>query len=168
MEQEYEDYEEFGKSKSQVKRELLELQALGKQLVALPEKHLINIPVSDRLREAVIAAKSMKKIALSRQLKFIGSLMKDEDEVSIRSALEKTHKPHKDEVNEFHEVEQWRDHLLQGDQDLLNELANKFESFERQHVNQLIRNAKKEKIQNKPPKSARLLFKYLSELQEGN
>ncbi len=165
MEQDYEEYEEFGKSKSQVKRELLSLQALGKQLVSLPEKHLIHIPVSEKLREAIMAAKSMKKIALSRQLKFIGGLMKDEDEVAIRSALEKTHKPHKEEVEQFHEVEQWRDYLLQGDQDLLNELANKFESFERQHVNQLIRNAKKELANNKPPKSSRLLFKYLAELQ---
>ncbi len=167
MEQEYEDHEELGKSKSQVKRELLELQALGKQLVSLPEKHLVNIPVSDKLREAVIAAKSMKKIALSRQLKFIGSLMKDEDEELVRSALGKTHQPHKDEANEFHEVEQWRDHLLQDNQDLLNELAEKFENFERQHVNQLIRNAKREQAQNKSPKSARLLFKYLAELKNG-
>lgn len=165
MEEDYDDYEVLGKSKSQVKRELQELQVLGKQLVTLPEKHLVHIPVSDKLREAVIAARSMKKIALSRQLKFIGSLMKDEDEALIRTALQKTHKPHKEEVEQFHEVEQWRDYLLRGDQDLLNDLANRFENFERQHVNQLIRNAKKEQANNKPPKSSRLLFKYLAELQ---
>ena len=44
----------------------------------------------------------------------------------------------------------------------------KFEQFERQYVGQLIRNAKKEQTQNKPPKSARLLFKYLSELQQNS
>lgn len=166
MEQEYEDYEELGKSKSQIKRELLELHALGKQLTELPDKHLISIPISDRLREAIVAAKKMKLAALKRQLKFIGSLMQDEDEGLIRSALEKAKKPHKEEVEQFHEIEQWRDHLLQGDQDLINDLANKFENFERQHVNQLIRNAKKEHEKNKPPKSSRLLFKYLVELQK--
>ena len=165
MEQDYDDYEEFGKSKSQVKRELRELHDLGKQLVELPSAHFLQVPVSDKLREAVIAAKKMKLAASKRQLKFVSGLMQEEDEVAIRTAMEKLRKPHKQEVEQFHEIEQWRDALLEGNQDLANELANKFENFERQHVNQLIRNAKKEQANNKPPKSARLLFKYLSELQ---
>jgi ribosome-associated protein len=163
MEQDYE--EELGKSKSQVKRELHALHDLGKQLVELPDKHMEQVPVSDKLRDAIVAAKKMKLAALKRQLKFIGGLMQEEDETAIRSALEELRKPHKQEVEQFHEVEQWRDHLLQGDQDLINDLAEKFEGFERQRVNQLIRNAKKEQSNNKPPKSARLLFKYLAELQ---
>lgn len=165
MEQDYDDYEEFGKSKSQIKRELRELHDLGKQLVELPDAHFLQVPVSDKLREAVIAARKMKLAALKRQLKFIAGLMQTEDEAAIRSALEKLRKPHKQEVEKFHEIEKWRDLLLEGNQDLVNELANKFENFERQHVNQLIRNAKKEQASNKSPKSARLLFKYLSELQ---
>jgi ribosome-associated protein len=163
MEQEYE--EEFGKSKSQVKRELHALHDLGKQLSELPDAHLNHVPLSDKIREAITAAKKMKLTALKRQLKFIGGLMQEEDEVAIRTALEKLRKPHKQEVEQFHEVEQWRDLLLQGDQALFNDLAEKFEDFERQRVNQLIRNAKKEQANNKPPKSARLLFKYLAELQ---
>jgi ribosome-associated protein len=159
------NHEFLTKSKSQIKREMHELQVLGKQLVELPSKQLVHIPISDSLREAIVDAKTMKLAALKRQIKFIGGLMSDEDEESIRKALDKLQQPHKEEVSKFHEVEQWRDHLLQGDQDLLNELANKFESFERQYVSQLIRNSKKETANNKPPKSARLLFKYLTELQ---
>lgn len=90
-----------------------------------------------------------------------------EDEVAIRFALDKADKPHKEEVDKLHKLEQWRDNLLQGDQDLFNELLGRFEDFDRQYVNQLIRNAKKEHKLSKPPKSSRLLFKYLSELQEG-
>lgn len=160
------DLEDLPKSKSQVKRDLHELKMLGEKLISLPDKQFINIPVSDKLRDAIVAARSMKHGALSRQLKFIGSLMKDEDGSLIRSAMEKSQQPHKDEVNEFHELEQWRDNLLQGDQVLINELADKFVNFERQYVNQLIRNSKKEQSLSKPPKSARLLFKYLSELQD--
>ncbi len=165
MEQDYDDYEEFGKSKSQVKRELQELHDLGKQVIGLPDAHFLQVPVSDKLREAVTAAKKMKLAALKRQLKFVSGLMQKEDEVAIRTALEKLRKPHKQKVDQFHEVEQWRDSLLEGNQELISELADKFENFERQHVNQLIRNAKKEQTNNKAPKSARLLFKYLSELQ---
>jgi len=163
MEQEFDD---LPKSKSQVKRELHELQSLGKQLVALPDKDFINIPVTDKLRDAIHAAKAMKHGALSRQLKYIGSLMPDEDEMAIRKALEILQKPHQKGVDKFHEVEEWRDRLLQGDQILVDELAEAFENFERQYVNQLIRNSKKELKLEKPPKSARLLFQYLSKLQQ--
>lgn len=137
------DLEELPKSKSQIKRELHELQALGKQLVALPGKQLANIPISDKLRDAIVAARSMKHGALSRQMKFVGNLMPNEDVASIRMALDKLQQPHKDEIKAFHELEQWRDRLLQGDQALLDELVNKFDNFERQHVSQLIRNAKR-------------------------
>lgn len=158
------DFEVLPKSKSQIKRELHELQALGKRLVELSDKQLVHIPVSEKLRDAIVAAKPMKHGALSRQIKFIGNLMPNEDVNSIRLALDKLQQPHKDEVSAFHELEQWRDRLLQGDQDLIDELANRYENFERQHVSQLIRNAKKEQGMSKPPKSARLLFKYLTEL----
>ncbi len=165
LEQEFDD---LPKSKSQVKRELQALQALGKQLVELPDKQLIDVPISDKLRDAILAAKTMKHGALSRQFKYIGNLMPNEDEASIRKALDKSQQPHKDAINAFHVLEEWRDRLLQSDQALLDELALKFNELERQYVGQLIRNAKKEQTQNKPPKSARLLFKYLSDLQQSS
>ena len=158
------DVEEQPKSKSQIKRELRELQALGKQLVELPQKQLVDIPVSDKLRDAVVDAKILRHGAIRRQLQYIGKLMVKEDEASIRSALYKLQQPNRDEVNAFREVEQWRDQLLRDDYDLLDELTNRFTNFDRQHIRQLIRNAKKEQELNKPPKSARLLFKYLTEM----
>jgi len=157
--------EDLPKSKSQIKREMHELQALGKELVELPAKQLVDIPLSEKARDAIVAARSFKHGAIRRQLQYIGCLMPKEDEDAIRTMLHKLQQPHKDEVKAFHQIEQWRDQLLQDDQDLLNELANKFENFDRQHIRQLIRNAKKEQELNKPPKSSRLLFKYLTEIQ---
>lgn len=157
--------DELPKSKSQIKREMHELQALGKQLVELPPKQLVGIPISDKLRDAIVVARSLKHGAIRRQLQYIGSLMQKEDEASIRTMLHKLQQPHKGEVKAFHQLEQWRDQLLQGDQILLDELVNKFTNFDRQHIRQLIRNAKKEQDMSKPPKSARLLFKYLTENQ---
>ncbi|HIF50455.1 MAG TPA: DUF615 domain-containing protein [Thiotrichaceae bacterium] len=161
-----EDLEDLPISKSQIKRDLHDLKILGKSLINLPEKKFMHIPISDKLREAIVSARTMKHGALARQLKFIGSLMQDEDDIAIRSALEKADQPLKEEVEKFHQLEQWRDNLLQGDQELLNELVEKFENLERQHVNQLIRNAKKEYKLSKSPKSSRLLFKYLTEMQD--
>jgi ribosome-associated protein len=157
--------EDLPKSKSQIKREMHDLQALGKQLVELSPRQLVDIPLSEKVRDAIVAARSLKHGAIRRQLKYIGSLMPKEDEASIRTMLHKLQQPHKDEIKAFHQLEQWRDQLLLGDQDLLNELASKFVNFDRQHARQLIRNAKKEQEKNKPPKSARLLFKYLTEMQ---
>ncbi len=156
--------EDLPKSKSQIKREMHELLALGKQLVELPTKQLVDIPLSEKIRDTIVAAKTLKHGAIRRQLQYIGRLMQKEDEESIRTMLHKLQQPHKDEVRAFHQLEQWRDQLLLGEQDLLNELAIKFENFDRQHVRQLIRNAKKEQELNKPPKSARILFKYLTEM----
>jgi len=157
--------QDLPKSKSQLKREMHGLQALGKQLVELPPRQLVDIPISDKLRDAIVSARSLKHGAIRRQLQYIGSLMPKEDEASIRTMLHKLQQPHKDEARAFHELEQWRDQLLLGDHDLLNELANKFDNFDRQHVRQLIRNEKKEHEQKKSPKSSRLLFKYLAEIQ---
>ncbi len=159
------DIEEQEKSKSKIKREMHELQALGKQLVGLPHKQLVNIPISDKLKRAVIAAKTLKRGAIRRQLQYIGKLMPKENEASIRTALNELQQSHKEEVDAFHEVERWRDQLLLGDQDLLNELATRFMNFDRQHITQLIRNATREQEQKKSPNSARLLFKYLIRVQ---
>ncbi len=162
-----EQEEDLPKSKSQIKREMHELQALGKQLVELPPKQLVDIPLSEKIRDAIVAAKTLKHGAIRRQLQYIGRLMQKENEESIRTMLHKLQQPHKDEVRAFHQLEQWRDQLLQDDQDLLNELAIKFEKF-RPSTRQTIDTKCKRKEQelNKPPKSARLLFKYLTEMQE--
>lgn len=154
------------KSKSQVKRELQELQALGKQLTNVPNKQLVDFPLSEKLRDAILAAKTMKQGALSRQLKYIGGLMPDEDIDAVRVALNTLNKSHQDEVDQYHQIEIWRDRLLEGDEIVFDELMDSFASFDRQHVNQLLRNAKNEQRLSKPPKSARMLFKYLAEIQE--
>ena len=106
------DNEEQEKSKSQIKREMHELQVLGQLLVKLPAKQLVDIPISDKLRDAVIATKSLKHGAIRRQLQYIGSLMSEEDDASIRTMLHKLEQPHKDDVKEFYQLEQWRDQLL--------------------------------------------------------
>ena len=156
------------KSKSQVKRELHALHDLGRDLVELPGKALQKIPLSDETREAIVEAKRLKMEALRRKLKHIGKLMRDEDADSIQIALDKLRQPHEKEISEFHEVEGWRDSLLAGDDAVLGELCGRFVNIDRQHLRQLVRKAKKEQDLNKPPKSARVLFRYLKELSESN
>jgi ribosome-associated protein len=153
------------KSKSQIKRELLALQELGRELLDLSGKNLYQVPVSVALREAVLAAKHFKKEALRRQLQLIGALMRDEDAEAIRQALATLRQPLQREVQVFHEIESWRDALLAGDAGLLEKLCHRYPDIDRQHVRRLVRNAGKEQKLNKPPRAARDLFRYLKELQ---
>ncbi len=153
------------KSKSQVKREMQALRDLGRDLIELPEANLNKLLLSDRVHDAVIDAKGFKREALRRQVQHIGVLLRSEDIDVIRRELEGLSKPHREEVQAFHQVEQWRDALIAGDASLLEELITRFQEIDRQYLRHLIRNARKEREANKPPKSARLLFRYLSDLQ---
>lgn len=153
-------------SKSQIKRELQELKDLGKELTELPLKDLEKLNLSERLYEQVVKAHGLKLGALKRQIGFIGGLMVDEEHEEIKKNLDKIRQSHNGEIKQFHQIEQWRDQLLAGDNAIMTDLRNQFENFDTQHVRQLVRNAAKETAQNKPPKSARLLFKYLQQCQE--
>jgi len=161
----YEDDFEDENSKSQIKRELLELKELGKELLKLPVKDLDKLDLSERLYEALIKAHGMVKGALKRQTGTIGGLMVYEDHEAIKLKIEKIKQEHNGQVREFHQLELWRDELLAGDNDVMAVLRNQFEEFDMQHVRQLVRNANKEAKLEKPPKSSRLLFKYLQHCQ---
>lgn len=152
-------------SKSQIKRELLALKELGKDLLKLPVKDLDKLDLSERLYDALIKAQDMVKGALKRQIGTIGGLMVHEDHESIKLKMDQIKQTHNGQVKEFHQLEQWRDELLAGDKDVMTVLRNQFDDFDMQHVRQLVRNANKESTQNKAPKSARLLFKYLQQCQ---
>ena len=160
---EYEFAEE--KSKSQIKRELQALKDLGKELLTLPVKDLDRLELSERLYESLIKAQGMSHGALKRQIGFIGGLMVHEDYESIKQNIAKITQAHNGEVKAFHQLEQWRDELLAGDDQVMTVLRNQFVDLDIQHNRQLVRNANKESTQNKPPKSARLLFKYLQGCQ---
>ncbi|MBL1320688.1 MAG: DUF615 domain-containing protein [Methylophaga sp.] len=160
----YEDEWEFEKSKSQIKRELLALKDLGKDLLNLPIKDIEKLKLSERLHEALVKAQGMTKGALKRQIGTIGGLMVHEDYDEIKLSIDRIKQQHNGEVKKFHQLELWRDQLLVGDNDVMTVLRNQFEDFDIQHVRQLVRNANKETEQEKPQKSARILFKYLQEL----
>lgn len=157
--------EVFPRSKSQVKREMQSLRDLGEELVALPLVLLKKFEFSERLLDAILLAQESKREALRRQLQHIGKLLREEDDDAIRLLLSQISQPKRDEVIAFHEIEEWRDRLLDGDNETINQAVNKFQDADRQHLRQLVRNVRKERQQEKPPKSARLLFQYLKELK---
>ncbi len=139
---------------------------LGKQLVEMPASKFDQIPMSDRMRGAILEAKRFQKGALKRQLKYISGLMEGEDIDAILLEIKRQNLPDKQENEAFHQLEQWRDGLIAGDNSVMDAIINQFPNVDRQHLRQLVRNAAKETKLNKPPKSARALFQYLKQLQE--
>ena len=152
-------------NKTKLKRDMKVLHDLGRALVELAPSRLDEVTLSSRMYDAVFMAKKLKKSALQRQLRFISGIMKEEDIEKIQLELRKIAIPQQQENKAFHELEEWRDKLIAGDNDLMNELVSTLNA-DRQRLRQLVRNANKEAQEKKPPKSSRLLFKYLKELQE--
>lgn len=84
------DEEKKPPSKSQRKREMHALQALGESLLRLQPVQLKKLPLSQELRQAILnmqAIASSKHGALRRQRQFIGKLMRQEDVTAIEQAL---------------------------------------------------------------------------------
>lgn len=75
-------------SKTQRKREMHALQALGESLVELEDDEIARLPIGERLADAVREARAMRSgEARRRQLQFIGRLMRDVDVDALRGAL---------------------------------------------------------------------------------
>ena len=152
-------------NKTQLKRDMKIYHDLGRELVELAQNKLENVTLSERMYDAIVSGKKLKKSALQRQFRFISSIMEEEDVDTILLELKQLALPQEKEVEEFHLIENWRDQLIGGDNNLIEQLVIDIDA-DRQHIRQLVRNGIKEEQQNKPPKSSRLLFQYLKELQE--
>ncbi len=153
-------------NKTQLKREVRALNDLGKELIALSEPKLIKMPLSESMLAAIKDGKRFQRGALQRQLRRITSMMRHEDTAAIRLEIDRLKQPSKEQQAELHQLEQWRDDLLAGSESTFEALIAQFPELDRQHIRQLVRNSISEKKREKPPKSARLLFKYLSSLQQ--
>ena len=163
-----EDFEEeLGPSKSQVKRDCDKLQKLGEDLLALKQQELDNMALPDELNEALRTARKIKSRAgLKRQRQYIGKIMRRIDNETIGRQVEQIKHKHDTNTSQFRKIEQWRDRLLDDDKTALSEIIEAYPDIDRQHINQLTRQAKRELQQEKAPSSARKLFKYLRDLQE--
>lgn len=162
-------YDEAPPSKSQRKRDAHALQELGESLVNLNKSALAKIPMPDDLRMAISKAQhTQQRGALKRQIQYIGKLMRQLDDIAIlRQAYEQVTHPFQENVEHHHLLEDWRDRLLAEGDSALEQLLSEYPQTDRQHIRQLLRTAHKEAEANKPPKSARELFRYLRELIRG-
>lgn len=165
----FHDDESEYKSKTQIKQEMLALQKLGQELVNLGEAALKKMPMDDELEDAVMLARRInrKKDGFRRQLQFIGKLLRTRDVEPIEIALNELRNTHQRANQQFHKLEKTRDDLIARGDDAINELLGENPDLDRQKLRQLVRQANKEKQQNKPPKASREIFQYIKESTAG-
>ncbi len=161
-------------SKSQVKREMLALTDLGKQLVDLPVDRLRKLALPEPLFEAIrLAQRTPSREGLRRQIHYVGKLMRsdDVDAEAIRRQLDTWENGSREEARAQHRLEALRELLLRDD-DALTELLATHEVPDVQQFRATIRAARKEMKQNEslPPgrepqrKHYRALFQALKNL----
>jgi ribosome-associated protein len=153
-------------SKTKRKQEMHALQALGAALVALPEAQLGGLSLESRLHEAVVAAKRIKSHeAKRRQMQYIGRLMREIDPEPIREQLAAIEGYSARATAEHQRLETWRERLL-ADEEVLTEFVAAFPAADLQALRALLRNARKEMKEGKPPRAYREVFRLLKDFSK--
>ena len=156
-------------SKSELKRQMSELQKLGEQLVAEPRDRVKRVPMPEDVRDAILACQQITNHeGRRRQLQFVGKKMRtlDEEEVAvIQRTIDSWKGASKAETAQLHALERRREKLLADDK-ALTVLLEEHPELDVQHLRALIRNARKEQAENKPPKAYREIFQILKDLSK--
>ncbi|MGL5949445.1 MAG: ribosome biogenesis factor YjgA [Aeromonas sp.] len=158
------EWEDWGPSKTQLKRDAEALQKLGEEIVNLSATELEKVPLDEELSAAVALGRRLKPKkdeSYRRHLQFIGRLMRSRDTADIDEAMSVIKMRHSTVNARLHRLEQWRERLIAEGDSALNELMAQFHSLDRQKLRQLIRSANKERELNQPPAAYREMYQYL-------
>lgn len=155
-------------SRSQQRRDALEVLDLARQLSQLTPQQLDRLPIPDTLRPHIDDTRRITShIAHKRQLQYLAKQMRKEDDEAlhvIRDALDVHGDAAREEAARLHRAERWRERLIDEGDAALAELLDAHPDADRQRLRQLARNAQEERNKNKPPHAFRELFRELREL----
>jgi ribosome-associated protein len=134
------------KSKTRIKKEMIELQKLGERLVELPEGYLKKIGLPPDLLDAVLYAKKVRTHgARRRQKQRIGVLMRDAGPSLVKTALDAfaqgiSGAPPK--VCKDNDLEKIMDELLEAESETIEALAARCPSADRNRLRRLVRHVR--------------------------
>lgn len=159
------DLEQELKSKTEIKREMHELQAFAQKLVEMSKHQRSRLPLSDDLKEAMVVADKItnKHEALRRHIRHIAKILLETDMAPIHQALDVMANKHQQETAKFVRLEALRDELIEKGSPAIEDLLTQSPKMERQKLRQLVRHASKEKQTEKLGKHYQNLFAYLKE-----
>lgn len=135
-------------SKSQIKREMHALLALGRRLVDLPAARLAALPLDEPLRDAIeLARRIHSHEGRRRQIHYVGKLMRQADAEALRTQLDHWDNGSREEAQAMHRLEALRDRLI-ADDAALTAVIDRFPELDTQALRAQIRAARKEAQQN--------------------
>jgi ribosome-associated protein len=141
------------------------LQKLGAELVELSKERLDSMALPEDLAQAVREARRITAHeGRRRQMQYIGKLMRDIDPAPIQERLDAWRGQSKAEVARQHGIERMRERLI-ADDAALTEFAAKHPGVDLQALRVLIRNARKETAEGRPPKAFREIFKVIRDAE---
>lgn len=158
-------------SKTQLKKAMHALQALGVELVELSREQVAQVPLPDELRDAVLEAKRISsREGLRRQLQYVGRLMREarpEQVEAIRAKLDVWKGLSREETMLHRGAERWRERLL-GDDAALEEFAAQYPGHDLQPLRTLLRAARKERVGSGAPRHFRELYRLIRGIVAGD
>jgi ribosome-associated protein len=148
-------------SRTKKKQQVEELQKLGAALVDLPPAQLDALALPALLLAAVLEAQRIRSNgAKRRQMQYIGKIMRKVDPEPVRAALAAIDGQSAAARKQQRRLENWRERLL-GDDEALSAFADEHPDADLQSLRTLIRNARKEIVESKPPRAQRELFRLI-------
>lgn len=158
-------------SKTQIKKQMHELQTLGERLALLKVEQLDAMALPEDLRAALDDARRVSgRESRRRHMQYIGRLMRDVDPEPIRAKLSAWEGLSHAHAARLHGIERWRDRLLDDDA-ALEEFLRDRPGADSQRLRTLIRNARAERLKERagraatlPPKAYRELFRVLRDI----
>jgi ribosome-associated protein len=156
-------HDEEHPSKTRRKQDMHALQALGESLVELSPERLDEVDMPEALRDAVReAGRLTRREARRRQMQYIGRLMRDVDPAPIRAKLDGWRGQSRETTALLHEIERWRARLL-ADDDSMTAFAQEHPRADLQALRTAIRETRRERTSERPPKHFRELFRLIRE-----
>ncbi len=151
-------------SKTEQKKAVQRMAALGEQLAELSAKQIKNLPVEERLIDAILEAQSITSHeARRRQFLRVGKLLRNEDESVILSYLTP-----KQGMKKTAQLQRWVERIIKDGDPAINEFSKIYNATERhtlrQHLLRVLRDMKNEAPEEEIKASKLKMFNYVQQV----
>ena len=152
-------------SKTVLKQQSHDLQALGVAISELSAERLAAIELPERLRDAIEEFRRTRSHeGRRRQMQYVGKLMRGADQDALREAVAAATVGSAKETLRLHEAERWRAELIAEDEAMTRWL-HEYPDTDSQQLRSLVRAARRDAKDLAPearqPRSHRELFQFI-------
>ncbi|NMP30148.1 DUF615 domain-containing protein [Thalassotalea sp. M1531] len=165
LDNDIDEFDEDYKSKTDIKREMHEMQEFALEIIRLPKVKRNKLPLSEALQDSMVLADKIlnRPDALRRHSRFIAKQLMEENAAEIRTTIDALANKHQQQTKLLEKFELLREELIDGSNDDIEALLDKCPAMERQKLRQLVRQARKEKSSEKLAKGYRELLAYIKQ-----